>query len=85
MQYDKQLREVLSNNGILLQDSDQDELYFDSIQFISLIVDIEREFEIEMPDEYMDGKLLNNYDDLLDVVTMIKREEIKRYNEEAIN
>ena len=81
MQYDEQLRRVLLSNGILLQDAEQDGLHFDSVQFISLIVDIEKEFCIEIPDEYLDGESLNNYNDFLDVITTIKREEIKKSNE----
>lgn len=48
------LKEVLINNGCLsILEGDEEELFFDSIEFVNLIVEIENEFCIFIPDDYL--------------------------------
>ena len=51
---------LLLNNGVISDLDDKEELLFDSIEFVSFIVDVEEEFEICIPDDYLDQKKLNS-------------------------
>lgn len=42
----------------------------DSLRFIELIVEIEHEFKIEIPDEYLDGSILDK-DVLINIVASL--------------
>ena len=78
MQYDEQLKKVFLENGIIPSFNDNTgEIQIDSIQFVSLIVDIEKEFMINFPDEYLGGDMLKNYDDYLHVVTQLKKDSLQ--------
>lgn len=44
---------VLEENGIYVSEDWDEELEFDSITFISTIVCLEEEFNIEMPDDFL--------------------------------
>ena len=47
------LKELLINNGCLSILDGEEELFFDSIEFVNLIVEIENEFCICVPDDYL--------------------------------
>ena len=44
---------ILEENGIYVSDDWDEELEFDSITFISTIVCLEEEFNIEIPDDFL--------------------------------
>ena len=44
---------ILEDNGIYVADDWDEELEFDSITFISTIVCLEEEFNIEIPDDFL--------------------------------
>ena len=71
MQYQELLTEVFLNNGITAELNEQ--LDLDSLQFISLIVEIEETFGINFPDDYLVGTALNTINDYLYFVTDIKK------------
>ena len=75
MEFDK-IRKVilklLENNGIVIE-SDEGDLdlrnySIDSIMFISFIVDLENEFSIAIPDEYLTIELLQSIDGLTNLI-----------------
>ena len=55
-------------NGIDFSDETQE---IDSISFITVIVDIEREFDIEFPDEYLVMDSISSFDKLYEIVSML--------------
>ena len=75
MEFDK-IRKVilklLENNGIVIEldegDLDLRNYSIDSIMFISFIVDLENEFSIAIPDEYLTIELLQSIDGLTNLI-----------------
>ena len=55
MDYDRtKLLQIFKNNGIFVNEDDLDEaLEMDSITYITLVVDIENTFNIEIPDDQL--------------------------------
>jgi acyl carrier protein len=47
----------------------------DSLTFISLIVEIESEFNVEIEDKYLDFSRLNNFEDLLLLINKSTQEK----------
>lgn len=62
------LIQCLDKNGI---DLDQDSPMIDSISFITAIVDIEQEFGIEFPDEYLTTEAMSSYEKIYDIVKIL--------------
>lgn len=58
---DKKLIYVLEQNGVYISSDWDDALDFDSITFISTIVCIEDEFELEIPDELLQFENFNTF------------------------
>ena len=50
----------------------------DSITFISLIVELEQKFEIEIPDEYLIFDALKTFDDVVNMIECIITLESKK-------
>ena len=75
MEFDKirkAILKLLENNGIVIE-SDEGDLdlrnySIDSIMFISFIVDLENEFSIAIPDEYLTIELLQSIDGLTNLI-----------------
>ncbi|MDR0299276.1 MAG: hypothetical protein LBI13_04250 [Streptococcaceae bacterium] len=68
------LMQCFENLGIFLEDIqkfDIDKDIEDSLEFISLIVEIEEVFEINIPDEYLDRKRLRNINSIKDMIVEI--------------
>ena len=60
------LKKIFKENGVdFINDEHIDLLEIDSIQFVSIIVDIETEFDIEIPEEYLNGTKLKTFDDFV--------------------
>ena len=58
----EKLKTVFSDNGYVIYDEAvEDQLEIDSLQFLSIMCDIESQFDIEIPDEF-----------LVDVVKMVE-------------
>ena len=53
IQLQKKIIEILEDNGIYVSDDWDEELEFDSITFISTIVCLEEELNIEIPDNFL--------------------------------
>lgn len=75
MEFDKirkAILKLLENNGVVIE-SDEGDLdlrnySIDSILFISFIVDLENEFSIAIPDEYLTIELLQSIDGLTNLI-----------------
>lgn len=63
----ERLMDCLTRNGIeILSDPPE----YDSLSFITAIVDIETEFDITFPDEFLTIESLNSIETLLDIVNL---------------
>ena len=66
---EESLKNILLNNGyVTFLDNPDCKLMFDSIEFINLIVEIENEFEIYIPDEYLVPGAINSYNEILHMI-----------------
>lgn len=64
-----QLNKIFLYSGIYLEtDEYDDELQLDSIQFISLIVEIEKQFSIKIDEEYFADDTLKSFNDFLNLL-----------------
>lgn len=64
----EKLKEILRDNGVIfLNEGDDSDLELDSIQFVSVIVEIEETFHITIPDEMLSEapKTLKEFSDLI--------------------
>ena len=52
-----------------------EDLEMDSLTFVSLIVEIEDEFEIVIPDEILDMDKFKNYESILKIISILKRDK----------
>lgn len=67
----EKVREIMKENGIFIfQGEENEELEIDSLRFISIIVQIEEEFGINVADEYLllEYKSLNDYVKLIELL-----------------
>lgn len=66
------LMKIFDDLSLIGQDENGEVILYtemiESIQFISLIVDIESVFEIEIPDEYMLPEFFSSFNNVLDIV-----------------
>ena len=69
--------ECFNNIGIMvdnddLSDFDMQNFIEDSIMFITFIIELETKFEIEVPDEYFMPDKINSFDDIVDLIYLLK-------------
>ena len=72
----EELISVLLSGGIAIEDPNSDnleDLILDSVQYISLLVHLEVEFEIEIPEEYLGTSFLSTISSLLETINEIKK------------
>ena len=62
---------ILRQNGIIVFEENE-VIEMNSLMFISLIVNIEEEFEIEVPDDYLNLNQLNCLSDFVKLIISIK-------------
>lgn len=63
--------EILDNLGVIEKENEKTIIHFeeiDSIQLVSIIVDIEECFNVEIPDEYINSEFLFSFDHIVNVV-----------------
>lgn len=69
---EKKLREIFADNGYFVYEGEEEtQLQLDSLQFISIICDIENEFDLSVPEEVLSGEGLNNFYDFVVMVQKI--------------
>lgn len=60
---------VLERNGVSVLDFESDYgIIIDSLQFITIVVDIEETFDIEIPDDYLIYDKMNNINNIITIV-----------------
>lgn len=78
MDIKKELMQCFLNIGIVIDDTEEDvdlkEYITDSIQFITAIVEIERVFSIEFPDELLLYSVFDSLNGLIKIVESILNE-----------
>ena len=71
---EERVKKCFNNVGIIIdatENFDISEYLEDSLSFITFIVEVEDEFKIEIPDEYlMEGKLVT-YQDVLNMINQL--------------
>ncbi len=79
-QVKKSIIKLLQNNGVLIESNDDNldvnNYSIDSIMFISIIVDIENQFSIAIPDEYLTIELLKSIDGLTNLVIELTNQNL---------
>ncbi len=63
--------EILDNLGVVEKEGEKAVIHneeIDSIQLVSIIVEIEENFDVEVPDEYMNPEFLLSFDHIVEVV-----------------
>ncbi len=74
------LKECLHSIGVIFEEDKENfllsDVVEDSLMFVTLITEIEQEFEIEIPDEYIVPGRLASFKDLVEMV-----EELSAANE----
>ncbi|MGM0125501.1 hypothetical protein IGI37_002900 [Enterococcus sp. AZ194] len=71
----EQLKQCFENLGIFIEKEEGFRLsdYIDdSLSFISLVVEIEENFNIEIEDRYLNIDLLESFQDIVDLIRKIK-------------
>ena len=70
--------ECMNNIGIFINENEEEcflsDVIQDSITFITLIVELENTFSIEIPDYYLNYESMPTLDDLVIVVNMLREE-----------
>lgn len=64
----ERLIKCLDKNGIDLIDESRQ---IDSISFITAIVDVEQEFDVEFPDEFLLIETMSSFDKLFDIIKVL--------------
>ncbi len=71
MKIENQIRKILDENGIYVSENQDEKLELDSITFISIIVCIENELGIEIPDDYLSMEKFMTFNNYIDNVKHI--------------
>lgn len=86
MEFDKvksTIIKLLENNGIIIESGEEDldlrNYSIDSILFISFIVDVENEFAIAIPDEYLTIELLQSIDGLTNLIIELTNFDVEQH------
>ena len=71
----QKLKDTLVRIGIVLDDNFSDdvltECIVDSVEFVSLLAELEDEFDIEFPDEYIDYSIIGSVEYLMSVISTL--------------
>ena len=68
----KRLEKVFNENGLTIDlDNQSSILELDSLQIISLFVSIEDEFNMEIPDEFLNREVLSSFNDFYEMLLNI--------------
>ena len=69
---DELMKRIFRENGYIVDSGEEDEqLELDSLQFISIICDIEENFNVSVPDDFLSGEKLNTYNDILQMAVQL--------------
>jgi len=66
---------IFYNVGLDISDSNEWIDQMDSLSFVTVIVELEQEFDVEFPDEYLNINLINSIEELEEVVKKLLLEK----------
>lgn len=67
---EEKMKQIFAENGLEIFAGEEEAILdIDSLRLISLIVSVEDEFEIEIPDEYLSQAVLGSFADFLKLVS----------------
>ncbi len=74
------LKEIFEGKGIFIsEDAYEEPMFLESLQFVAIIIDIEEEFSIQIPDEYyLMNKLVSFHDFCEMIQTLLETEDFNR-------
>lgn len=85
MNYINEIIDLLHEEGMEIEytgvDLDLRDYLTDSIQFISFIVDIEKKFDMEMPDEYLLYDSISSLHSFAEIIRNCKEENAEAHND----
>jgi len=73
------IQKCLNENGIIVSDEGKFE-EVNSINFISTIISLEQELEIEFPDEYLLMDIMRSFEHLYEIVESVVMNEAREQN-----
>ncbi|URZ18152.1 phosphopantetheine-binding protein [Clostridium felsineum] len=68
----KIIKRILNECKVHYIEDENEEINFQSIQLVMLVASLEEEFDIEIPDDYLEWEKLNTISKILDVVVKLK-------------
>ncbi len=79
------VKSTLEQNGVFLSDEDYNEkLELDSLQFVAIIVDLERKFQIEIDDIHLSQVELQCFNDFVSLIeTVLQNCDISEQNKKV--
>lgn len=81
----EKLLECFANIGVVIDNKEDDidlkEYIFDSVQFITAIIEIERVFSIEFPDEMLLYSVFDSLNGLINIIDSLLRNDNEVYIE----
>ncbi len=67
--FEVQMKLIFAQNGYEIeQGSEMEQLALDSLQFLSILCDLENEFGVSIPDEYLSGEGINTFADIVELI-----------------
>lgn len=74
MDIETKLINIFEDTGIIIdKDSKKENLNLDSLHYISIICEIENEFDIEIPDEMLSNNPLETFSDFENMIEELER------------
>ena len=68
----KRVRKVLNDNGVsIIPELDDEKILLDSIEFISVIVGLEEEFNIAIPEEFLTFEALQTIEQFVNMISFL--------------
>jgi len=76
MSIENEVREVFERKGIFIPEgAEQETLSIDSLQFVSILVDLEEVFEVAIDDSFLIQNKLHNLVDFIEVISNLIKEK----------
>ncbi|EMS70284.1 hypothetical protein [Ruminiclostridium cellobioparum] len=66
------ITQVLDEQGVFFRDDIIDTELISSIQYVTIIIELENRFQISFPEKYLNGSLLTTISQLDKIITEIK-------------
>ncbi len=70
------IKQIFDDQGVFYQNDIIDTELISSIQYVSILIELENKFEISFPEKYLNGSLLMTISELDKTITSIKNNEL---------